>query len=103
MPCKAAQSTDDPAQPDPVVTIPVTANPVVTIPVIADPDIPQPEVDPEEVSTPGTPFPDDPSPNLAQAILLMLRGAYVKVCRTILQGCVRLRRDIRQLESEVSN
>ena len=71
MPCKAAQSTDDPAQPDPVVTIPVTANPVVTIPVIADPDIPQPEVDPEEVSTPGTPFPDDPSPNLAQAILLM--------------------------------
>ena len=57
MPRKAAQSTDDPAQPDPVVTIPVTANPVVTIPVIADPDVPQQEVDPEEVSTPGTPFP----------------------------------------------
>ena len=71
MPHKAAQSTDDPAQPDPVVTIPVIANPIVTIPVIADPDVPLQEVDPEEVSTPGTPFPDDPSPNLAQAILLM--------------------------------
>ena len=33
----------------------------------------------------------------------MLRGAYEKVCRTILQCCLRLRRDIRQLESEVSN
>ena len=31
----------------------------------------------------------------------VLRGAYEKVCRTILQGCVRLRRDIRQLESDV--
>ena len=56
MPRKAAQPTDDPAQLDPV---------------IADPDVPQQEVDPEEVSNPGTPFPDDPSPNLAQAILLM--------------------------------
>ena len=71
MPRKAAQSTDDPAQPDPIVTISVTANLVVTIPIIADPDVPQQEVNPEEVSTPGTPFLDDPSPNLAQAILLM--------------------------------
>ena len=61
MPRKAAQSTDDPAQPDPVVTTPA----------IADPDVPQQEVDPEEVSTPGTPLPDDSSTNLAQAILLM--------------------------------
>ena len=61
MPRKAAQPTDDPAELDPVITIPV----------IADPDVPQQEVDPEEVSNPGTPFPDDPSPNLAQAILLM--------------------------------
>ena len=70
MPRKAAQSTDDPAQPDPVVTIPVVTTTPVATPVIADPNVPQ-EVDPEEVSTPGTPFPDDPSPNLAQAILLM--------------------------------
>ena len=71
MPCKAAQSTDDLAQPDPIVTIPVTANPVVPVPIIADPDVPQQEVDLEEESNAGTPFPDDPSPNLAQAILLM--------------------------------
>ena len=38
-----------------------------------------------------------------KSLLYLLRGAYEKVCRTILQGCVRLRRDIRQLESEVSN
>ena len=71
MPHKAAQSTDDPAQPDPVVTNPVITIPVLTTPAIADPDVPQQEVDPEEVSTPGTPLPDDSSPNLAQAILLM--------------------------------
>ena len=60
MPCKAAQPTDDLAQPDPVVPVPV----------IADPDVQQ-EVDLEEESNAGTPFLDDPSPNLAQAILLM--------------------------------
>ena len=38
-----------------------------------------------------------------ECLAVMLRGVYVKVCRTLLQGCVRLRRDIRQLESEVSN
>ena len=54
MPRKAAQPTDDPAQPDPIVTVPV----------IADPDIPQQEVDLEEESNAGTPFLDDPSPNL---------------------------------------
>ena len=51
MPRKAAQPTDNPAQPDPIVPDPV----------IADPDVPQQEVNPEEVSNPGTPFPDDPS------------------------------------------
>ena len=61
MPRKAAQPTDDLAQLDPIVTVPV----------IADPDVPQQEVNPEEESNTGTPFPDDPSPNLAQAILLM--------------------------------
>ena len=61
MPRKAAQSTNDLAQLDPIVPIPV----------IADPDVPQQEVDPEEESNTGTPFPDDSSPNLAQAILLM--------------------------------
>ena len=66
MPRKAAQSTDDLAQPDPVVTIPI-----VPVPIIADPDIPQQEVNLEEESNAGTPFLDDPSPNLAQAILLM--------------------------------
>ena len=35
--------------------------------------------------------------------LELLQGVYVKVCRTLLQGCMRLRHDIRQLESEVSN
>ena len=49
MPHKAAQSTDDLAQPDPIVPVPV----------IADPNVPQQEVDPEEESNAGTPFPND--------------------------------------------
>ena len=61
MPRKAAQPTDDPAEPDPIMAIPV----------VADPDVPEQELDPEEGSNRGTPSPDDPPPNLAQAILLM--------------------------------
>ena len=34
---------------------------------------------------------------------VMIRGACVKVCRMLLQGCMRLRQNSRQLESKVSN
>ena len=43
------------------------------------------------------------SSDLAKEKKKMIRGACVKVCRTLLQGCVRLRQDSRELESEVSN
>ena len=46
---------------------------------------------------------DDPKLADDEPMKILIRGACVKVCRTLLQGCVRLRQDSRELESEVSN
>ena len=54
-------------------------------------------MNPEMIGPIHDAFANDPAGSI------LLRGMYVKVCRMLLQGCMRLRHDIRQLESEVSN